>query len=181
MRVSFVVGAALVLTLTVTLAAADPPAPSPTASDYDAVATVMLKLVDAKTRADAALARSVITLPLQTTWHANNGGECTVPRAKTVTDPLKAVAALSFDPHFVAALRRDKGHVHAGTGCAEESSSAQFTHGDPAITVTGDTATVRYSSPVCEAGAPDYTFTLRRTAGAWSLARYDSGCHYDES
>jgi hypothetical protein len=146
------------------------------------VAAALVKLADAKTRGDAATARTLVTLPLRTTWNANNGqGDCSVARSKTLTDPLKAAAALTFDPRFLAALRRDLGHTHRGTGCAEESSTTPFTQGDPAITVTGDTATVKYDVPYCGAGAPSYTFTLRRVSGAWSLATYDSGCHYDES
>jgi hypothetical protein len=146
------------------------------------VAAALVKLADAKTRGDAATLRSLVTLPLRSTWNVNSGqGDCTIPRSKALTDPLKAAAALTFDPRFLAALRRDLGHAHKGSGCAEESSATPFTQGDAAITVTGDTATVRYDIPVCGAGAPSYTFTLRRVSGAWSLASYDSGCHYDES
>jgi hypothetical protein len=176
MRVSFALGVALALTAT--FAAADPPA----SSTEDGVAAAVVAIADARGHADASALRALIKLPLRITWNANNGqGDCSVSRSKTASDPLKAANELAIDPRFLAILRRDKGHSHGGTGCAEESSSTPFTHGDPAITVTGDQATVRYGLPLCGAGAPSYTLTLRRTSGVWSVVGYDSGCHYDES
>jgi hypothetical protein len=178
MRVAFSLGVALALTTT--FAAADPPPAPPTAED--GVAAAVVGVVDARARRDASALRALIKLPLRITWNANNGqGDCSVARSKTLTDPLKAASALSLDSRFVAVMRRDKGHAHRGTGCEEASSTAPFTLGEPAIKVVGDQATVHYDIPVCEAGAPQYTLTLLRVAGVWSVVGYDSGCHYDES
>lgn len=165
------------LSLVTVIAAADPPAPPA----EDAVAAALLGMVDARGRGDVAALRASIKLPLRTTWTANSGGDCTVPRSKSFTDPIKAASALSFDPRFVTVMRRDKGRTHRGTGCEEESSSTPFTHGAPAIVVTGEQATVHYETPQCGAGAPEYTFALTRSGGSWMVVGYDSGCHYDES
>jgi hypothetical protein len=181
MRISLMLGLTVALTATLAIAApAVSPSPS-TPAAADQVAATLVRLVDAAAHGDAKTIRAIVKLPLNITWMANSGGECSAPRNKTLTDPLAAAKALASDKDFVAALRRDKGHAHAGAGCADESSKKQFTAGDPAITVTGDQATVTYLTPACEAGAPTYTFTLRRIGGAWQIVGYDSGCHYDES
>jgi hypothetical protein len=147
-------------------------------SGADAVADTLLRLDKATQGGDVGALRTVLRLPVTLTWKDNNGqGECNVPRTKKVDDPKKAAAAIAFKKGFVAALQRDRGHVHTGTSC-DPPDAAAFGTGDPAIKVTGDKATLHYEVSICSAGNESGTYSLERQADGWRVTAYDDGCHY---
>ncbi len=151
------------------------------ASSADAVAATLIQLADAARGRDVEALRSVFKLPLRVNWKDNNGqGECNVSHTKPLDDPRKAAAAVAFKGSFLAALRRDRGHVREGSSC-DAPNATPYGTGDPAIKITGDQATVRYEVSICSAGEEAGTFSLEREGEKWRITAYDDGCHYGEA
>ena len=85
-----------------------------------------------------------------------------------------------MNERFLAALRRDKGRAHQGEAdCKQaEADSVDYGKGGPAITLTGDKATVQHLVSPCGAGGASHICRLQRGGSGWLITDYDDGCHY---
>jgi len=164
---------AIVLAVVVPAAATPPATPPPGADD---VAAVLVALDQARTAHDAAALQALVKLPAKVSWRTYNaGGDCSVAKSTTLTDPAKAATALAATAPFLTALRRDKGRAVQGSTC-DGDGARPFTTGDLAVAITGDRATVTYVTSICGRGDPTHAYTLVREAGKWRITGLDDGC-----